>query len=73
MNSAKLCGLILIGVGVIALVYQGFSYTTREKVVDFGPIHGTNEEKHTFPMPPVIGAIAFVAGLGLLVFAGKKS
>jgi hypothetical protein len=73
MNPAKLSGLILLGLGIVALAYQGFSYTTREKVVDFGPIHVTNEETHTLPLPPIVGAIALVGGIGLLAFAGKKS
>jgi hypothetical protein len=72
MNSTKLSGFILIGLGLAALAYQGFSYTTREKVVDFGPLQVTSEKTHTLPLPPIAGAIALVGGIALLVMAGKK-
>jgi hypothetical protein len=73
MNPKKLSGLVLIGLGVVALAYQGFSYTTTEKVFDFGPIHVTNEETHKLPIPPILAAIALIGGIGLLAFAGKKT
>jgi hypothetical protein len=72
MNSTKLSGLILIALGLAALAYQGFSYTTREKVVDFGPLQVTSEKTHTLPLPPIVGAIALAGGIALLVMAGKK-
>jgi hypothetical protein len=72
MSSAKVSGLILIGLGIAALAYQGFSYTTRDKVVDFGPIHVTNEETHKLPLPPIVGAIAVAGGIALLVLTGRK-
>lgn len=63
-------GLILCVVGVIGLVWGGITYTTREKVVDLGPIEITNEKKHNFPLPPITGAVALVGGL-VILFAGK--
>jgi hypothetical protein len=72
MSSAKVSGLILIGLGIAALAYQGFSYTTSDKVVDFGPIHVTNEETHKLPLPPIVGAIAVAGGIALLVLTGRK-
>jgi hypothetical protein len=62
---------VLIVLGVIALAYQGISYTTREKAVDIGPIEITTEEKHTLPLPPILGVIAIAGGIWLLV-KGKK-
>jgi NO-binding membrane sensor protein with MHYT domain len=61
--------LILIGLGIAALAYQGVSYTTREKVIDFGPLQVTSEKTHT--LPPITGAIALGGGIVLLIFAGK--
>jgi hypothetical protein len=72
MSSAKVSGLILIGLGIAALAYQGFSYTTSDKVVDFGPIHVTNEKTHKLPLPPIVGAIAVAGGIALLVLTGRK-
>ena len=35
--------------GALALAYQGFNYTHREKVLDVGPIHATKDTQETFP------------------------
>jgi hypothetical protein len=72
MNSMKLLALFLIVVAIIAFVYQGITYRTRESVVDLGPLHVTAEKSHTLPLPPVVGAIALLGGIGLLVLDRKK-
>ena len=63
----KPLGLILIVLGVLALIYQGFSYTTRKKVLDVGPIQATKEEHHSVPLPPILGALALIGGVVILV------
>jgi hypothetical protein len=63
----KTVGLILIALGLFGLVWGGFSYTTREKVIDIGPIHATHDETHTVPLPPIAGAIALIGGIALLL------
>jgi hypothetical protein len=68
----KIVGIILIVIGVAALAFQGISYTTREKIIDVGPIHATAEKKKTIPLPPVLGGMALVGGIVLLVVGGKK-
>ena len=67
----KIFGMILIVVGLIGLAWGGFTYTTKEKVIDLGPIHATRDETHTVPLPPIAGGLALVSGIVLLV-AGKK-
>ncbi|MGD1097836.1 MAG: DUF3185 domain-containing protein [Bryobacteraceae bacterium] len=69
MNRAF--GIGLIALGLFGLAWGGFTYTTREKVVDIGPIHATREKTHNIPLPPVAGAVALIGGIVLLV-AGKK-
>jgi hypothetical protein len=73
MNTLKMVGIILIVLGIVALVFQGITYTKREKVIDLGPIEATAEQKKTIPLPPVLGAIALVGGIVLLVVGGKKT
>ena len=68
---SKTLGVILIVLGLFGLAWGGFTYTTREKVVDIGPIHATREETHTVPLPPIVGAVALIGGVVLLV-AGRK-
>jgi hypothetical protein len=67
----KTVGIILIALGVFGLAWGGFTYTTREKVLDLGPIHATRDETHHVPLPPIAGAGALIGGIVLLV-AGKK-
>jgi hypothetical protein len=67
----KTIGVILIALGVFGLAWGGFTYTTREKVVDIGPIHATRDETHNVPLPPIAGAVTLIGGIMLLV-AGRK-
>jgi len=66
-------GIILIVLGIAAFVVQGISYTTDEKVLDVGPLEVTREKSNTIPLPPVLGAIALLGGIGLVALGGKKS
>ncbi len=72
MRPKTIIAIILIALGIVALAYQGITYTTREKVVDIGPIQMTAEKTKTIPLPPVLGAIALVGGIVLLVVGGRK-
>jgi uncharacterized membrane protein len=67
-----LIGIILIVVGIVAFAYQGITYTTREKVVDLGPIQVTADKTKTLPLPPIVGGIALVGGIVLLVMGSRK-
>jgi hypothetical protein len=67
----KAVGVVLIVLGVLALVYGGFTYTHEKKVVDLGPIQASKKETNTVPLPPILGVVAIIGG-GVLVFTGKK-
>jgi hypothetical protein len=73
MNTAKLLAILLMGVGIIALAYQGISFKTQENVVDLGPIHVTAEKSHTLPLLPIAGVLALLGGITLLAVDGRKS
>lgn len=73
MKVSTVFALILIAVGVMAFVYQGITYTTREKVVDLGPVHVTTERTKTLPLLPICGVIAGVSGIVFLVVARRKA
>ena len=68
----KTLGMLLIAVGVVGLVWGGFTYTTREKVVDIGPIDISRDKSHSIPLPPVLGAVALIGGIVLLASGNKK-
>ncbi len=72
MKTNTLLGIVLIVVGIIAFAYQGIDYTTREKVVDLGPVHMSADRTRTIPLPPIVGAIALVGGILLLATGSKK-
>jgi hypothetical protein len=72
MKPATVIGVILIVIGIVALAYQGITYTTREKVVDLGPLKVEAKRERTIPLPPVIGVIALVGGIVLVAVSGRK-
>jgi len=71
MKNMSVLGVILIVLGVAALVYQGITYTSRDTVIDIGPVHATADRERTLPLPPVMG-IAAMAGGAALVIAGSR-
>jgi len=71
MKPTVLVGIVLIVLGAIALAYQGITYTTREKVIDLGPLKATVEKEKTIPLPPVLGALALAGGI-VLVIVGRR-
>ena len=72
MKPKIIIAIILIALGIAAFVYQGITYTTREKVIDLGPLQVTAEKTKTLPLPPIVGAIALVGGVVVLVMGSKK-
>jgi uncharacterized membrane protein HdeD (DUF308 family) len=67
MGGRTILGIALIAIGLLALAYQGFSYTTQKKVVDIGPIQATKEVHHAVPLPPILGAVALLGGVIVVV------
>ena len=72
LKPNMLIGIILVAIGIVIFAYQGITYTTREKVVDLGPIQVTADKTKTLPLPPIVGAIALVGGIVLLVMGSRK-
>ena len=72
MKPVQSLAIVVIVLGVAALAYQGFTYTTRETVIDIGPIHATADREKTVPLPPILGIAAVAAGVALLVVGTRK-
>jgi uncharacterized membrane protein HdeD (DUF308 family) len=72
MGGKTLLGIALLIVGVLALAYQGFSYTVPKKEIDLGPLQVTKEERHTVPLPPILGALALIGGIVVLVMDRRE-
>jgi len=73
MKPISILGILLVLFGVVALAYQGISYTTRDKVIDLGPIEATKETHKTIPISPIIGGLALVGGIALVVMGNKSN
>jgi hypothetical protein len=72
MKAGTLTGIVLIALGILALVYQGITYTTRENVFKLGPIEANKETQKTIPVPPIVGGVALVVGIALVVAGSRK-
>lgn len=67
----KAVAVILIVLGLVGLAWGGFTYTTREKLVDIGPIHASVEKTHNVPVLPFAGALALMGGVVFLAVRRK--
>ena len=73
MKTATILGIALIMLGVVAFAYHGINYTTREKVIDLGPLQATVDTKQTLPLPPLVGGLALIGGVVLLVVGARRA
>lgn len=69
----KLAGIILIVIGAVALIYQGFTYTQTKQDVKLGPVEINHQETHEIPIPPVVGGSCIVGGIAALAFGARKA
>ena len=72
MKPAVIIGIILIILGIVALAYQGITYTTKEKVVDLGPLKVEAKKEKTIPLPPLLGALLLVGGVVLVAVSARR-
>jgi hypothetical protein len=68
-----LVGVALIILGVVALAYQGITYTTREKIIDIGPLKASVDKEKSIPLPPIVGGLALAGGVILVIVGARRS
>jgi len=68
-----LVGIALIVLGIVAFAYRGIPYTSREKVVDIGPVQARGDIRKTIPMSPFLIGLALVSGAALVAVGSRKS
>lgn len=73
MKPIILAGISLVVLSVLAMEYQGFTYSHRETLVDVTPIHATGEMHDYVSIPPLLGGLGLVGGVLLLVVGARKS
>ncbi len=65
-------GIILIVVGILMFIFNGFNYQTEKRVADIGPVKINKTENHSVGWPVYAGGLAIVAGIVVLL-TGRKS
>jgi hypothetical protein len=68
MKPGMIIGIILIIFGVVSFAYEGITYTSREKIIDIGPLQATHETTKTIPLSPILGGVALAGGIVLVAF-----
>ena len=68
----KTLGFVLIALGVVMLIWTGFTYTKREKVVDAGPLQISADKQKSVNWPPYAGAILLIGGVVLVAVSRKE-
>ena len=69
----KIVGMILLIVGLAMTIYTGFTYVTKEKVVDIGDLKITKDEDHTVNWQPYFGLGVMIVGALVVLTSRNKS
>ena len=73
MGVRTVLAILLIVVGCLGLAYGSISFTRNEKVVDLGPIEVNKESRERIPLPPIVGGVLLLSGVGLLMMRDKRA
>jgi uncharacterized membrane protein len=65
-------GIILIVLGAAMLIWGGFTYTKKEKIIDAGPIQVSADKQETVNWPPYLGGILLIGGIVIVAAAKNK-
>lgn len=68
---SRTIGIILIILGAVMLIWTGFTYTKKEKVVDAGPLEISADKQESVNWPPYLGGVLLVGGLVIIMTAKK--
>jgi len=69
----KMAGSVLIVLGVLALIYQGFTYTETKQDAQIGSLKIQHNETESVPLPPIVGTVFIVAGVAALVIGSRRN
>lgn len=62
----------MIVLGIAMLIWTGFTYTKKEKVIDAGPLQVSADKEKTVTWPPYAGGILLIGGVIVLATAKKS-
>ena len=63
----RIVATVLLAVGILALVYGGFSFTKRTHDAKIGPVEISMNETRRVNVPVWAGVVLVAAGAGLLL------
>ena len=69
----RIIGIVLVVLGILALVYGGFSYNKNRTVLKMGSVSVTATEHKTIPIPAVAGVVVLIGGGALLVLSKRRA
>ena len=72
MKLVKVVGLALIALGILALVYKGFSYTEDTHEAKLGPLELSIRDRERVEIPTWLGVAAVALGAGLLLIPVRR-
>ena len=72
MKAGLLVGIMMVLFGLGALVYQGVSYKSEEKILGIGPIQATTEKTKTIPISPIVGGLAVIGGIAIVIATTRR-
>jgi Na+-transporting NADH:ubiquinone oxidoreductase subunit NqrF len=72
-GAMKIIAIILLVFGLVGLTVGTISFTTKEKVVDIGPIDVTRNKTHSETIPLAASIAALVAGGLLLATSSRRT
>ena len=73
MSPRRIAGLVLVAFGMVVLLWGGIFWTDRDTILDAGPLEVQTEEREGMSLPPILGAVALVAGVILVLIPSRRS
>jgi len=72
MKPMVLAGIVLAILGIVALAYQGFSYPSRDTLLQVGDVKIATERQKSVFVPPAAGIALIVGGVVLIGLGSRK-
>ena len=72
VRGTKVLGVALLALGLLVVIFRGFSYTEERHSADLGPVEIEVEERERVDVPLWLGVALVVIGGGLLVFPARR-
>ncbi len=73
MRPVQWLGVLFIAAGIAGLAYERITYTETKEVVDLGPVEINQEEKHSIPIPTIVGVAVLLGGIAMLLFSPRAT